>query len=173
MYAFGNGTHHGNIIKEIVKNTSCNNYLELGIYDGLNISEIAPFVKRAVGVDFLDKREYFNYEFIQSSTDDFFINNNEIYDIIFIDADHNVDSVKKDLENSLKILNKHGIIFLHDTHPKESYLLDPGYCNNCYQIINYIKEYHPELELINLPISEAGLTIVNRKNEYRHLNFLS
>ena len=54
MYAFTDGTHHGNIIKEIVKNTTCNNYLELGIYDGLNISEISPIVNRAIGIDFMD-----------------------------------------------------------------------------------------------------------------------
>ena len=172
MYAFADGTHHGNIIKEIVKNTSCNSYLELGIYDGLNISEIAPFVKNAVGVDFNDKRKYFNYEFIESSTDNFFINNTEKFDIIFIDADHNYQSVIKDLENSLKILNKHGIIFLHDTDPKDYYLLQSGYCNDCYKIINYIRENHLDLDFINLPISEAGLTIVNRKSENRYLNFI-
>ena len=101
----------------------------------------------------------------------FFNNNNETYDIIFIDADHCFESVKKDFENSLKILNKHGIIFVHDTDPMLKYLTDPGYCNDSFKMCNYIKENYPELNFINLPISEAGLMIVNKINENRHLNY--
>lgn len=172
MYGFcGNhewGTHP-EIIKAIVKRTQCKKYLELGIYDATTISEIAKIVDYAVGVDCLDLRKYYNFNFIQSSTDDFFKNNTETFDIIFIDADHTFDSVKKDFENALNILNKHGIIFLHDTDPMNIMLTQPGYCNNCYKIVKYIRENHKELDLINLPISEAGLTIVNRKDENRHL----
>ena len=72
MFAFKNGTHHENVIVQIIINTGCRKYLELGIYDGLNISKIAPHVEKAVGVDIYDKRLYHNFEFIQSTTDDFF-----------------------------------------------------------------------------------------------------
>ena len=172
MFAFKEGTHHENVIVQIIVNTGCNKYLELGIYDGLNISKIAPHVGKAIGVDISDKRLYHNFEFIQSTTDEFFSNNKETFDIIFIDADHKFESVVSDLEKSLQILNKHGIIFLHDTDPKSAHYIQPGYCNNCYKIINYIRKNHPELDIINLPISEAGLTIVNRKNDNRHLDYV-
>lgn len=174
MYAFKEGTHHENVIVQIIINTGCTKYLELGIYDGLNISKIAPHVGKAVGVDISDERLlYHNFEFIKTTTDEFFSNNKETFDVIFIDADHQFESVVSDLEKSLKILNKHGIIFLHDTDPKSAHYIQPRYCNNCYKIIDYIRNNHPELDLINLPISEAGLTIVNRKNENRYLEYIN
>lgn len=162
---------HPNIIFELVKNSNCQKYLELGIYDGTCISKIANVVNKAVGVDIKKFHNYDNFIFIESTTDNFFISNTDTFDIIFIDADHNYESVKKDFENSLKILNKHGIIFLHDTDPMYKYLNDPGYCGDSYKMINYIKDNHPELNIINLPISEAGLTIINRIDDQRHLNY--
>ena len=85
-------------------------------------------------------------------------------DIIFIDADHNYTSVVKDFENSLKILNKLGIIFLHDTDPMIKKYVDPGYCGDSYKIIDYITNNHPELNIITLPVTIAGLSIVMREN---------
>lgn len=39
------------------------------------------------------------------------------FDIIFIDGLHKSFQVKKDIENSLKHLNKHGVVVLHDCNP--------------------------------------------------------
>jgi predicted O-methyltransferase YrrM len=172
MFAFDekNKGPHYEVILSIIKTTTCQKYLELGLYHGDLISKVSNIVKKADGVDLIDNRKYFNFNFIQKSTDDFFKENNETYDIIFIDADHCFESVKKDFENSLKILSKHGIILIHDTDPMFKYLLAPGYCNDSFKMCNYIKENHPELNFINLPISEAGLMIVNKSAEYRHLH---
>ena len=46
----------------------------------------------------------------------------------------------------------------------------PGYCNDCYKITDYITLNHPELEMVTLPCTEAGLTIVKRKKDRRVLN---
>jgi hypothetical protein len=73
-----------------------------------------------------------------------------------------------DLENSLKILNYNGIIFIHDTDPISKKYTDYGYCGDSYNINNYIYNNHPELDLITLPLTEAGLTIVKRKHENRY-----
>jgi hypothetical protein len=173
MFAFDGtnfGTHY-EVIFSIIKTTKCQKYLELGIYDGTLISKVSEIVEKTDGVDFTDKRKYFNFNFINTKTDDFFSNNNDTYDIIFIDADHCFESVKKDFENSLKILNKHGIIFIHDTDPMFKYLIEPGYCNDSFKMCEYIKDNHPELNFINLPISEAGLMIINKISENRHLNY--
>ena len=53
-------------------------------------------------------------------TSDEFFENNEIYfDCIFIDALHIYEQVRKDILNSVKFLNTHGIIIIHDCLPKK------------------------------------------------------
>ena len=52
--------------------------------------------------------------FFNSTTSDFFKTNTNTYDCIFIDADHTYSGVKSDYINSLKILNKNGILIFHD-----------------------------------------------------------
>ena len=172
-YINDSGMRHTELISSIVKLMGCTKYLELGIYDGDNISKVRRYCQFCVGVDFMDKRKVSSgYEFILSTTDDFFKNNIETFDIIFIDADHSFKSVKKDFINSLKILNKFGIILLHDTDPISEKYLDSGYCNDSYKMIEWLEENYPEFNVITLPITEAGLTIINRKIDRRVLNYL-
>lgn len=61
------------------------------------------------------KQHYESIEFFNMSTSDFFLRENNIkYDLIFIDADHSYEGVKKDYDNSVKLLNENGLIILHD-----------------------------------------------------------
>jgi predicted O-methyltransferase YrrM len=53
------------------------------------------------------------------TSDDFFSQNKETFDVIFIDGLHYYDQVSRDFNNSLSCLNKNGIIILHDMMPKE------------------------------------------------------
>jgi len=163
---------HDYLIEPLVKMMGCEKYLELGIYDGFNINKVKKHCKYCVGVDNKDVRRFHDYEFILSTTDAFFENNTETFDMIFIDADHNFESVKKDFINSLKILNKFGIILLHDTDPMLAMYLDPGYCGDSYKIIDWIMDIYTDLNVLTLPITQAGLTIVNRKNDRRVLKFI-
>lgn len=173
-YPFPNFTgHHHILIANILKLSNCQKFLELGIFDGLLTSHASKFIKKCVGVDISDEKIINkNFEFYKMTTTDFFKQNKETFDVIFIDADHSFESVKKDFESSLKILNKHGLIFLHDTDPVSKKYLQNKYCSDCYKIIDYIKTNHKELNLINLPITEAGLTIVQRNNESRVSSYL-
>lgn len=160
---------HETVILDILNKVNCQKYLELGIYKGETISKAATFINKAVGVDIIDHIGINkNFEFIKSSTDDFFDSNEENFDAIFIDADHKYESCIKDFENSLKILNYNGFIFIHDTDPISKKYTDFGYCGDSYKINNYIYDKHPELDLITLPLTEAGLSIVKRKNENRY-----
>jgi len=172
VYAFREvGQEHREVIASIAISTNCISYLELGLYDGHTFSLVANFVPNCVGVDIKDLRnDKKRGRFYQMTTDAFFEQNKENYNIIFIDADHSFESVKKDFENSLKILTQYGIIFLHDTDPMMAKYLAPGYCNDCYKITDYITLNHPELEMVTLPCTEAGLTIVKRKKDKRVLN---
>ena len=109
-----------------------------------------------------------NIDFYKMTTDEFFSINNNTFDIIFIDASHEFNQVKNDFNNSLNILNKYGIIILHDTDPITPELLSPLHCNDSYRIIDYIElEYNESLNIITLPIQETGMTFVMRKNNRR------
>jgi|LauGreSBDMM110SN_4_FD.fasta_scaffold36689_1 predicted O-methyltransferase YrrM len=159
---------HSIFIAELAKLSNCKKYLELGIYDASNINVISTVVEYTVGVDIsklfmIDK----GFIFHEKTTDKFFEDNKEMFDIIFIDADHKYESVVRDFENSLNILNKNGIVLIHDTDPINDQYAEPGYCGDSYKINKYLEKEHPELTFTTLPFSESGLTIVNYRNNLR------
>jgi len=53
------------------------------------------------------------------TSDTFFLKNKKTFDIIFIDGLHIYDQVKRDVLNSIKVLNKNGLILLHDCLPRK------------------------------------------------------
>ena len=55
---------------------------------------------------------------IRKTSDDFFKDNKETFDLVFIDGLHEYSQVKKDILNSLKFLNKDGLILVHDCLPE-------------------------------------------------------
>lgn len=144
--------HYINFIIWLVKLTNCQSYLELGSETS---QDIKKFVKTCVNVNDI--------------TDDFFKTNNQKFDIVFIDKNHNFEQTKIDFDNSLNVLNKFGIIMIHDTDPITKDLLKPEHCDDCYKINEYI-ESQENFNIITLPLQESGMTIVMRKNDKRILN---
>ena len=53
-------------------------------------------------------------EKIKNTSNDFFSNNFQSFDLIFVDGDHSSEQVKKDINNSWKILNNGGYLILDD-----------------------------------------------------------
>lgn len=167
-----NETVYYPLIARVVELTSCKLYLELGASTGFNINEVSKYCNDCIGVDIKDQRLYKNFEFHLKTTDLFFKDFDRNPNIVFIDADHNFEQVKVDFVNSLNCLSEHGIIFLHDTDPvKQKYLL-PMACGDSYKMHNWVKENYPDLNIITLPITIAGLTMVNRDKDRRILKFL-
>lgn len=165
--------HHSDLIYHLFGLCGFHSYLELGVYDGLTLNKIYSLSSKTTGVDIVDIRPNKISSFYLGKTDDFFIQNKETYDMIFIDGDHSFEQVKKDFENSMSILNKHGIIILHDTDPVSIEYLDPGYCGDSYKMLPYLNTQSKyQLDVITLPINEAGLTIIKRHNERRVINYV-
>lgn len=96
------------IIKENKKS-----YLEIGIENGYTFTNVN--INDKIGVDPDPKIE--SSRIIKKTSDDFFKDNNKNFDIIFIDGMHQVEYILKDFNNSVKFLNKNGIIFLDDVLP--------------------------------------------------------
>ena len=169
--------NHDELIYQLVQLTNCNTYLELGVHRGNTFNRIVPLVKRAIGVDIEDIRIIKKGEFYLETTDAFFKHFFDPVDVVFIDADHCFEAVRKDLLNSLPLLTKHGFIILHDTDPAEAGLLeDHGdgfqYCGDGYKIVDYVEEHLPQVDMVTLPILSPGMSFLVRKNTRRVLEFV-
>ena len=96
------------LIQYIIENKNYKKYLEIGchnneVFDKINIEKI--------GVDPISGGNYRGF------SDDFFKENKTNFDCIFIDGLHEYGQVKRDIVNSIKILNTNGMIILHDCLP--------------------------------------------------------
>ena len=134
-------------------------------------------------VDWVDKdsffRETFHPKFIKETTEDayynYFVKQDIKIDLLHIDADHTFEGVKKDFELYSNIMNKDGIITIHDT--------DKNYVNNFVELeghegdelsgpSDFVKTIDKrKFEVINFfnhgirkdKPSSTGLTIVRKK----------
>lgn len=107
------------IINRLAKKINAKSYLEIGVrlhsenFDKINIDY-------KVGVD--PCLETFDREpTYKLLSDDFFAQNTETFDIIFIDGLHEFKQVERDINNSLKFLNEGGFIVCHDMNPTKEY----------------------------------------------------
>ena len=97
------------IVQNIIKKKNYKKYLEIGCFD----DELFNYIncEKKVGVDPVSGGT------IRKTSDQFFSSNIDYFDCIFIDGLHEYKQVRKDILNSLKFLNKDGIILLHDCLP--------------------------------------------------------
>jgi hypothetical protein len=98
------------LIQHIIDKHKYVSYLEIGCDKDQSFSKIK--INKKVGVDPISGGT------IRDTSDNFFINNKEKFDIIFIDGLHHYEQVIKDIYNSLKILNDNGHILIHDCLPR-------------------------------------------------------
>ena len=105
-------TTRTDIIQHFIDQRNFKNYLEIGCYRNENFNKIK--IDNKVSVD-PDPEAHATY---QMTSDEFFANNKDTFDIVFIDGLHEHSQVYKDIVNSLKVLNKDGMIIMHDCLPK-------------------------------------------------------
>ena len=87
--------------------------------------------------------------------------------LVFIDANHDYDYVKRDFEFFYDKLLPGGFIFMHDTLPKTENHLAHGACSDAYRLRREL-EANPDIECLTWhhEICHYGLTMVTKK--YRH-----
>tara|TARA_R110002020_G_scaffold347492_1_gene561165 strand:- start:2190 stop:2684 length:495 start_codon:yes stop_codon:yes gene_type:complete len=160
--------HHSKFLYVLARIYKPKNYLELGLYAGETFNLIEPLVQKAVGVD-ISPPQNLKGEIHKCTTDDFFKTNTTSFDLIFIDADHQYESSKKDFLNSIKFLNSQGLVVMHDTDPTTNELFSKNRCGDSYKIVNDL-EQNTDYNIFTLPIAEAGLSIITKKNDTRTHN---
>lgn len=97
------------LIKFLIKRFGYTSYLEIGCANDWNFNQIPAALK--VGIDPGQGGT------LRMTSDDFFAQNTQTFDIIFIDGLHISDQVDRDIVNSLKFLNPNGTIVMHDCNP--------------------------------------------------------
>jgi len=98
------------LIQHIINKYNYTSYLEIGCDKDQSFSRIK--INKKIGVDPISGGT------IRDTSDNFFINNKDKFDIIFIDGLHHYEQVIKDIYNSLDILNDNGRILIHDCLPR-------------------------------------------------------
>ncbi len=87
-------------------------YLEIGVCTNEVFNSIPLLPENKIGVDPVSGGTH------RMTSDEFFKNNSEKFDVIFIDGLHIYEQCQKDCINSLNALNDGGFIFFHDMLPR-------------------------------------------------------
>lgn len=109
-FDFPKKIYRWDLIQFLIDKYKFQNYLEIGCDKDQSFSRIK--INNKVGVDPISGGT------IRTSSNNFFIKNNDTFDIIFIDGLHHYHQVLKDINNSLNILNNNGFILVHDCLPR-------------------------------------------------------
>lgn len=105
-------TNRTTLINYLIKTHHYISYLEIGVSNSYyNLAHIKCPIK--IGID----PNCENVTFQLTSDEAFQYISPNTFDIIFIDGLHQEQQVDRDIENSLRVLKKDGIIVLHDCHP--------------------------------------------------------
>lgn len=109
IYDFDKNKNRIDLLNDVIKKKNYKKYLEIGCDQNQLFEKIAIDFK--IGVDPISGGTF------RGTSDQFFLNNEEFFDCIFIDGLHEYNQVRKDIINSLKFLNDDGVIILHDCLP--------------------------------------------------------
>lgn len=184
---------------ELIRLYQPKTYVEIGVGDGFTFKRLVancPEVRRFVAVDIqplphIKELEIKWDDYVQvyenCSSQEFAKIWNEPIDMLFIDGDHNKETVAHDFFEIGKFVREGtGLILLHDTHPMTEELLQPQFCNNAWEFADHLfaqasiqQEYgeivsegpnyhwwHKYIEVLTLPGPWAGLTIVKKRGTH-------
>ena len=165
-------TWHEDIIDFLGAHIRPKVYVELGLFHCDLFNRMIPHAETLIGVDvdpaagsFMQQSE--KVRFFNGTTQEFAKELQEKpvqIDLLFIDADHAKEAVLQDFYDYFPFVAPHGLILLHDTHPKEPWMLQRVFCDTAYEAIEELSKNTTEYELMTLPIS-PGLTICRKRKK--------
>jgi hypothetical protein len=159
------------IIQKFINQINAKKYLEIGMGCGNNHNSINCEYKISVDPTPTVPVSY------SMTSDDFFEQNKEMFDVIFIDGLHWSEQVYKDIVNSLKILNEGGFIVCHDINPPdESHQIYPqpqtqsNWTGDCWKGWVKLKTERSDLQMCVVD-TDYGCGIITRgKQELININ---
>lgn len=105
------------VINYFARRRNSQKYLEIGVYRGECFERV--ICPQKIGVDPNPMIVKSDWDIRQMRSDDFFAENRERFDLVFIDGLHHSEQVFRDVLHSLAVLNPGGVVLLHDCSPPE------------------------------------------------------
>lgn len=159
------------IINYCIKKNKYISYLEIGVRDPNNGNFNSIKIKNKLGVDPKPKIKQSNI--YVGTSDDFFKNNKQKFDIIFIDGLHLEEQVDKDIINSLECITDKGLILLHDCNPptklhqREQYKVNgkyPSWNGTVWRSIAKLRMTRSDLK-INVIDTDWGVGVIKKSKD--------
>ncbi len=160
IYNFPDNYFRWDLIEYLIKKYNYTNYLEIGCDRDQLFSKVK--IQNKIGVD------PFSGGTVRKTSDKFFLENNEKFDIVFIDGLHIYSQVKKDILNSVQCLKPNGIVLVHDCMPDSiGKQAVPRYKmqwnGDVWKAIVDLRQ-HDNLEIFTCEIDQGIGIISNKKN---------
>lgn len=168
------------LINSLIKKNGYKSYLEIGLDDpNSNYNKIK--CEHKVSVDpYVDDngfevgREVPSELTYMETSDVFFSHNTEKFDIIFIDGLHTEEQAGRDIINSLKFLNKGGVVLCHDTLPYTEEMQIVPRIQACWvgDVWKSISELYKQSIMYSTIDFETGVTIIDYNENAKYLDYL-
>lgn len=98
------------LINYFIRKRGFKSFLEIGTAGGITFNAVQ--CQRKVSVDPNEAHATFSM-----TSDEFFKINTELFDIVFVDGFHEWHQALRDVYNALNVLNRGGVVVMHDCHP--------------------------------------------------------
>lgn len=156
---------HAFINKAISNYRNCK-YLEIGVADNDVFNSIPLSTNNKYGVDPAQGGNF------RMTSDDFFAKYPDLmFDVIFIDGLHEYEQCQRDCINSMKRLNKGGVIFIHDLLPR-SYFEEhvprkqSSWTGDIWKVsIELMNSKNLEFKIINI---DMGIGVIKTHNNFEY-----
>lgn len=155
------------IINYLISRAQAKSYLEIGVWNAANFDSIV--CAKRIGVD-PSWRKPKRDDLLSLTSDEFFAQNTEKFDVIFIDGLHHADQVHKDLTNAIQCLNPDGYIVCHDMNPESKSAQEIPYSGrglwngDCWKaFVEFRKQYHSSYDFLVLNVDHGCGVITPRK----------
>lgn len=107
------------IINAIIKDRGYKSFLEIGTKHGETFTQVNTEAKVSVDPDPKTTPTY------RMTSDEYFREHSETFDLVFVDGLHECGQAYRDVMNALKVLNRGGVIVMHDCHPESREMQEP------------------------------------------------
>ena len=159
------------LIQRLINKINAQSYLEIGLGSGTVFRSIKCPTKH--GVD----PQFGNFVFTkgtkcdikpthQMTSDQFFAQNKQTFDVIFIDGMHDSAYVQRDINNAISCLNDGGYIVCHDMNPltEESQIvprIQKYWLGDCWKAWVNIRQTNPNISMCVIS-EDCGLGIIQK-----------